>query len=1736
MSDVESDEAPPQGNVLEMLTSLMTAVSATNEKLNSIDTRILNLENGTPSNSGKKKPKSAKKSSSSGSSDEDSENFSDDEFDERLPKTPKARRGSVLGRTTESAEKDSVRLVMQGQQPKFDHIFLKYTSVKQIFQFWESANEYQIAYKIQLPLTTLVDKKIRARLLAKDRKLSERKYFALSNKSLYSKLKKLIQPNTRVEFQEKLEKNVEFNLRPNYKPTPSDFRPFYDALLEYRNDFLKVYELLAEDNEENVPECKNFDGGLISSFLKKIPFEYGNRLFKTLKNKETIKTIYEFLNQFYLTVEYHHDCHMQAVALLQAFGGTDWLTKKVDRAISNIEDLDGDLNAIHEEYFGVYDESDAEMDESLAAMQATPAKDPLVCFTKLLHGTCSKADCKYSHKEDLVTKTRARYIEMMSKLQSSPAKVSLLPRPKPTSHVPTPLSHSNITLIEPLASVEPSSDLVVDAADDLLQVREDLFLANMSAQWFIRCIHRKGQVHTDQGDFDVEDVLFDSGATTASYISEDIVRQHGGLLEPYLEPVRGSVKLAAKDHSVSIRHRALLDVTFIDNNDNEHRAKIRFYVLPESSNSMVIGLPAIIAHFGKLFIGMIESAIEQYNGEPSHQLHSIEGEDPPIGEYELRDPWSLPPLEEAPEDLETELPCSFTDALHFMEMSYEDAKLEYFSQIDEHVSEEFRNATPVVELLKTVGVQAFVPSSWEGVKGVEPLELKWKADLPERMKPKARPVNPRLYENAHKEYQRLLEYMYVPSHSPIASCLVIAPKATKPFIRFCGDYVQINKYIETGHYPIPHVQRSLEKIASYLVFLDIDLVNAFHQVPLAPLTSERLSVQTPWGQVAPKFMPEGIAPATFVLQETISNIFREFDEWIIAIYDNLLVLAHDFDDAYRKLELVLQKCIQHNLYLKFSKSWLGFRKVNFFGYVCSQHGYELSDDRKKKMEEYQPPQTLKQLQSFLGASLYFKPFVAHFSTLAAPLYDMTKNDTVWNTSTWTAERIAAFDAFKLALIKSGSIHYPDYSLRWVLITDASQEGVGIVLLQIYQPTPESEPQYQVILYDSQKFSEQAKKWLTIEQECYGNYWGVKRSSYYVRGKEFELWTDHRNNIWIEQSTVPKIIRWRVYMQSFNFKVRHIPGKQNLFADWLSRSFQNAEDSPPAAPAVETQALAGLEDSADPAEAAVEGAAEVPQTSENLLAKVHGGRMGHNGARKTWISLNERFPGHRIPYRVVEDFISRCAICQKDRLGMYDALTPVYRTLKHGNKRKSVGVDTLTVTPVDKYGNQYINVVVVHATKLIALYPSAQKTAMDMATALFKFFSTYGVYEELVSDPGSDLMSEVVQHLTLWYGTRHIFSLVDRHESNGVEGTNKSVLRHLKAIVHDERIVDRWSDPTVICLVQFMLNSQVSLETGLSPFHAHFGTDDSTYFKLPEAATASETAHEFVRLLDDNLRTLWEISKDYQLSLLEKRGATKDPALQNQYQPGDLVLFQRSASVPLPSKLTLRYMGPYEVISQYKNDVQCRHLCVKTTHTFHVERLKMFYGSRADAEKAAQLDHDQHEIAEILYYRGNPEIRTTMEFFIRFADGEERWVTWNKDLFDTVQYEAFCRAHPPLFPLIFTVKEAQRRIAEINATAITEVTPGQKVYVDLRSRGGATWYNALGLPNAEKTVYVLHCEYGRWIGRNKRKIMLTCAVTNEEFAVDHYFVRSYGCCSVFSPEAMVLVDRALCKKHPKIMPH
>ena len=109
-----------------------------------------------------------------------------------------------------------------------------------------------------------------------------------------------------------------------------------------------------------------------------------------------------------------------------------------------------------------------------------------------------------------------------------------------------------------------------------------------------------------------------------------------------------------------------------------------------------------------------------------------------------------------------------------------------------------------------------------------------------------------------------------------------------------------------------------------------------------------------------------------------------------------------------------------------------------------------------------------------------------------------------------------------------------------------------------------------------------------------------------------------------------------------------------------------------------------------------------------------------------------------------------------------------------------------------------------------------------------FISLFGLFEEIWSDQGSDFTSNLIKQLNKYLGINHLFSLVDRHESCGVEGSNKQILRHIKALVMDQRSESTWSEPVDLALVFFVINDGVNSETGCHPMDAMFGSSDGPY--------------------------------------------------------------------------------------------------------------------------------------------------------------------------------------------------------------------------------------------------------------------------------------------------------------------
>ncbi len=191
--------------------------------------------------------------------------------------------------------------------------------------------------------------------------------------------------------------------------------------------------------------------------------------------------------------------------------------------------------------------------------------------------------------------------------------------------------------------------------------------------------------------------------------------------------------------------------------------------------------------------------------------------------------------------------------------------------------------------------------------------------------------------------------------------------------------------------------------------------------------------------------------------------------------------------------------------------------------------------------------TKTQVRAFLGLAGYYRCFIPNFSSLAAPLTDLTRKGQPERVI-WSPETEEAFHQIKRALTEEPVLRAPDFGCPFLLQTDASEAGLGAVLSQVQEG--EEHP----VLFISRKLTKAERNYATVEKEALAVKWAVLELRYYLLGRKFTLLTDHAPLQWMARAkdTNARVTRWFLALQDFCFIVRHRAGASNANADGLSR--------------------------------------------------------------------------------------------------------------------------------------------------------------------------------------------------------------------------------------------------------------------------------------------------------------------------------------------------------------------------------------------------------------------------------------------------------------------------------------------------------------------------------------------------------------------------------------------------------
>ena len=316
-------------------------------------------------------------------------------------------------------------------------------------------------------------------------------------------------------------------------------------------------------------------------------------------------------------------------------------------------------------------------------------------------------------------------------------------------------------------------------------------------------------------------------------------------------------------------------------------------------------------------------------------------------------------------------------------------------------------------------------------------------DIPFRVK--AYPVPYALKKEMDKEVSEMMKADIIESSvSEYASSPVVVRKPDGS-VRYCIDFRKLNAKTVFDAEPVPNQEVILNRMGGDNFISRLDLTKGFWQVPIKVEDRKYTAFSTDQGLMQFKYMPFGLVNALAIFCRMVWKLLYDVN-YVDAYVDDIVPHTATWDDHMRTLRQVMQKLRQHGLTAKPSKCEIGHAKLDLLGHVVGGGSIQPQDRKIEKILEMRKPETKKELRSFLGTVGFHQKYIDKYAEKGKALTDLLKKGET-NQIKWDAESNESFQTLKTALTRKPILRLPNFEKQFVLQTDASDSGLGAVLLQ-----------------------------------------------------------------------------------------------------------------------------------------------------------------------------------------------------------------------------------------------------------------------------------------------------------------------------------------------------------------------------------------------------------------------------------------------------------------------------------------------------------------------------------------------------------------------------------------------------------------------------------------------------------------------------------------------------------------
>nr|OMP83046.1 Retrovirus-related Pol polyprotein from transposon gypsy [Diplodia seriata] len=422
--------------------------------------------------------------------------------------------------------------------------------------------------------------------------------------------------------------------------------------------------------------------------------------------------------------------------------------------------------------------------------------------------------------------------------------------------------------------------------------------------------------------------------------------------------------------------------------------------------------------------------------------------------------------------------------------------------------------------------------------------------------------------------------------------------AEKP--RVVVDIRGLNRITQKDSYPLPVQEDIISAVRGARYITVVDATAFFYQWKVKEQDRHKLTVNSHRGQESFNVAVMGFINSVAYVQRQLDWILRECREFARAYIDDLTIHDRTLEDHLDHLEKVFQKMDEFGITLNPKKSFVGYPCATLLGQRVNAFGLQSTEERAKALVDMPFPETLKDLEHWIGATGWLQSRIPYYAEIVKPLTDhktaLLKSSPVKGSArkAYTRrmkvvpmeDRQAAYEAIREHLRNPPWLIHHDPERRLYVDVDASKRGFGALLYHVKgDPEPDvqngkvqpwADDLIQPIAFLSRVLKSAETRYWPTELEVAGIVWVLRKAKHMLHAgsrKSTYFFTDHHAATFIAQhynlQTTSatdkmnlKLVTASQYISQFDLRVFYRPGKTHLVPDALSRLIGDRQDPVP----------------------------------------------------------------------------------------------------------------------------------------------------------------------------------------------------------------------------------------------------------------------------------------------------------------------------------------------------------------------------------------------------------------------------------------------------------------------------------------------------------------------------------------------------------------------------------------------